>query len=189
MRTVNHHARFLFLVTVLLAGGCTRREAELSEELLKNISYTSDSFDGLTVALKNGSFSGRISAEEPAEFEVRLLDGIARGSLEKQTVAAVLLMSNGGGSGSFVDLAIVASVDGKPENIATTNLGDRVRVNHVMIQRDTIMVDMITHGPEDALCCPTMPVLRKFTIRNSDLHEELPALKTGQDSDRDNDAD
>jgi hypothetical protein len=34
-------------------------------------------------------------------------------------------------------------------------LGDRIQINALSIENNKIVVDMITHGPEDPMCCPT----------------------------------
>ncbi len=152
--------------------GCSPAPRELSDEALRNMSYTSDSFEGLTVQLENGRYRGRLATDESMEFEVGMLPEKALGTLDNRRAAAVILWSNSGGTGTFIDLAIVTSENGVIANVATVNLGDRVKIDHVAFESDTVVVKMISHGPDDAMCCPTLETTRKFTLRDSLLREE-----------------
>ena len=59
--------------------------------------------------------------------------------------------------------------NGRPVNVATTLLGDRVKVDAVAIQNDQIVVDMVAHAPTDPLCCPTQRVLVTYELRGDQL--------------------
>lgn len=174
----NTSSRFFIIAgLVLLLASCDRPSGDLSDEALRNASYASDSFEGLTVRLQNGHYRGHFATDESMEFEVGMLPDVARGTLDGHEAAVVVLFSNSGGTGTFIDLAVVTIVDGKPSNIATMNLGDRVKINRTAIAQDTIIVDMLAHGPDDALCCPSLPVVRKFTLRGSLLQEARPDVE------------
>lgn len=91
-------------------------------------------------------------------------DQVAFGDLDGDhiTDAAVIVFYNGGGSGTFISLVTVLDRDGAPMQGPHYLLGDRVVVQNVTISHGEIVVDMLTHGPEDALCCPTQAVTRKY---------------------------
>ena len=72
-------------------------------------------------------------------------------------------------SGSFYDLAIVARIEAEPVNLATTYIGDRVQINAIYIEDGQVVLDMITHGPEDPMCCPTQHVIQQFALQDGQL--------------------
>ena len=102
---------------------------------------------------------------------MRLTDTIAYGTLNGQPAAAVVLVTDLGGSGTFYELAVVHLQDGRPVNVATTPLGDRIKVEAVAIQNDQVVVDMVTHAPTDPLCCPTQRVRVTYEVHGDQLIE------------------
>jgi hypothetical protein len=48
-------------------------------------------------------------------------------------------------------------------------LGDRVKVEHVWIEGDRILVEMITHAASDPLCCPTEAVTQTYALEGDQL--------------------
>jgi heat shock protein HslJ len=113
-----------------------------------------------------------LSAETPAattQTVVTLADQSALGKLNGQPVAAVVVITDSGGSGTFYDLAVVAVLDGRPVYLATKHLGDRVKINSVTIQDNRIAVDMITQGPQDPMCCPTQHVVQRYQLEGDQL--------------------
>jgi heat shock protein HslJ len=102
---------------------------------------------------------------------VRLTDNIAYGQLNNQAVAAVVLVTDPGGSGTFYDLAVVVNQNGTPTNVATTSLGDRVQINSSNVENNQIVVDMVQAGPDDPLCCPSQQVLKTFELQGDQLVE------------------
>jgi uncharacterized membrane protein len=62
-----------------------------------------------------------------------------------------------------------ASADGQPHDIAWAQLGDRVQINSVSIQDGEIAVDMVTHGPDDPMCCPTQQVVQTYALQGEEL--------------------
>lgn len=85
--------------------------------------------------------------------------------------AAVILASNTGGSGVFIDLAAVLDEEGEPRHVASAFLGDRPQINSVTIAEGVITVDLVTQGPEDPFCCPTLPLTVSFTLQEDALVE------------------
>jgi hypothetical protein len=102
---------------------------------------------------------------------VMLTDYAATGDLNGDGVpdAAVVLATNSGGSGVFIDLAAVVVEEGQPVNVAITPLGDRVQINSLTIQDGQIIVDMVTHGPDDPMCCPTQQVVETYELQGYEL--------------------
>lgn len=137
-------------------------------EELRNSRYLSEWFEEGFVQLENGEFTGPATPESASEITVRITDQIAFGQLEDGSqIAAVVLVTDGGGSGSFYDLAIVGKQGSEIQNSAITSLGDRVQINSIEVIEGKIILDMIIHGPDDPMCCPSMPV-KVVVVREGD---------------------
>ena len=143
----------------------------LDEEALKNMAYQSEWGESGTAQLADGEYRTPAAPGSASEIVVQVVGPIGRGELNGQPAAAVVLASSGGGSGTFMDLAVVVERDGRPVNIASTSLGDRAQINSVTIGNNQIAVDMVTHGPEDAMCCPTKQVVKTFALEGDELAE------------------
>lgn len=132
---------------------------------LANATYQ-PSFLDEAVTLQNGVYDN---------FEMRtvvmLTDFQVRGDLDGDgdEDAAVLISTNTGGSGVFLDLAIMRNDNGTPVNTTSEFLGDRVQVEKFFLEGDQIGLDMITQGPEDPLCCPTLKVTRRYQLQDGVL--------------------
>jgi hypothetical protein len=133
--------------------------AELSAQALSNATYQS-AFTGSRVApLANGTY-----AEPDTQVVVRLSDRVAYGQVNGQPAAAVVLATNTGGSGVFVDLAVVMIGARGPLNVATVGLGDRVLVDALLIVDNQLIVEMVQAGPDDPMCCPTQRVRNAYGL-------------------------
>jgi hypothetical protein len=51
-------------------------------------------------------------------------------------------------------------------DIANTDLGDRVQINSLVIEEGEIVVDMVTQGPDDPMCCPTQEVVKRYELQD-----------------------
>lgn len=82
---------------------------------------------------------------------------VARGDLDGdgRRDAAVLLVENSGGSGSFVYLAAVLDRDGAALNAGTVLLGDRVSLRGLAVADGVIVADTLVHASDDAMPRPT----------------------------------
>jgi hypothetical protein len=83
--------------------------------------------------------------------------------------AALILDAYGGGSGHFYELAIVINHNGIPCYLTSEDLGDRVIINSITLASGVITLDMIVHGPEDALCCPSAKKIFKYKLSDNQL--------------------
>lgn len=161
------------------AGATNTPIPGLSIEDLRNATYPSDITESGTVTLVDGLFEDRVSSngfESP--LGVRFGSEVGLGDLDGDGMddAAVTLVVNTGGTGSFVNLFVVLNQDGAPAPIASVFLGDRVIVEAIRIAESRIELDMITHAPSDGFCCPSLTVLRTYALEDSSLTllEELP---------------
>jgi len=141
---------------------------------LKNAEYYTITYEE-TVQLKDGfyrkEYLGMASGLEVGIYK----DKIAFGDLnnDEKEDAAVVLYSTGGGSGTFRELAIMINEDGDPSYLTSEHLGDRVVINSIDIQSGIITLDMIVHGPEDAMCCPSLKKTFKYRLSENQLVEVI----------------
>jgi hypothetical protein len=151
-----------------------RPSSSLDDAALGNGFYcSSDIISEGPVRLAGGSWSA-----EDAEGKQTLELGPprARGDLDGdgREDAAVILLGSGGGSGVFVDLAVVLDRNGVPVHAASAPLGDRVQVHEIRIEGTDILVDVTQQGPGDPACCPTQKTTRKFHFADGRLVDTAP---------------
>jgi hypothetical protein len=153
-----------------LASYVAKAEAAgLSDEVLKNMEYKSEFTQSGVALLTDGEYREQAAPGSATETIVMLTDHIARGQLNGQEAAAVILVTDPGGSGTFYDLAVVVEQDGQPVNVATTLLGDRAQINALSFENNEIVVDMVTQGKDDPMCCPTKQVLETYELQGDQL--------------------
>lgn len=144
-------------------------------EILGNLAYSNTALFTETVQLVNGVYTTTVVPDSATVASVELTDIAAAGELNGQPSYAVVLVSNGGGSGMFYDLAVVTEVEGVWTNVATTGLGDRVAINSLAIENNQVVIDMITQGPDDPMCCPSQQVVMAYELQDGALVEVEPA--------------
>jgi len=168
----------VFVLGVAL-GACsagTSGPAELTIEQLRDATY--DNVLEEPVTLLDGRFEGEPFVPGAATRPiVTLVPGaLTKGDLtgDQADEAVVVLVRDSGGSGAFVYLAVVSDNQGTPDNIATLGLGDRVRVTALSIDDGKILAELLEHGPNDPMCCPTSEVHREWTLQDGELMEAPP---------------
>jgi heat shock protein HslJ len=142
-------------------------ESTITLEELANLSYQSFLAPSGVVTLTDGMYE---DTENRIVVGIGMTPTVAYGTIDGQDAAVVIVGENGGGSGLFENLALVLDQDGVPTNVAITLLGDRVAVKGLTItDGGLIVVDMVAQGPNDAMCCPTMPVTRIYAYTFNQL--------------------
>jgi heat shock protein HslJ len=145
------------------------QSAKLDPVMLANIEYKSDWTQSGMAPLTDGEYREQAAPGSATETVVTITEHIAHGQLDGQDAAAVVLVTDPGGSGTFYDLAVVVEQDGAPVNVASTMLGDRVQIKAVSIVGNEIIVEMVTHGPDDPMCCPTQDVVQTYVLEEQEL--------------------
>jgi heat shock protein HslJ/LysM repeat protein len=156
----------------LMAMSVGTTPAGLSLQELANAEYKSEWTQAGTAQLVDGEFSEPAAPGSATMTTITLQPQYTTyGQLNGQDAAAVVLVTDPGGSGTFFDLHVVVNQDGVPVDVASTSLGDRVEINAVSIIDDQIAVDMVQAGPDDPMCCPSQQVVKTYELQGDQLVE------------------
>ena len=93
--------------------------------------------------------------------------------------AVVLLTRSPGGSGAWSYLAVDKRIGGRPFNIATAELGDRVQLRSARIENGRLLASGVRAGPGDAACCAGELVEWAWTLGDGRL-EAVDTRATGR---------
>ena len=164
------HARRALLAGVVAAAMLLPGSAEGADPLglasLRNAEYASAWTVSRRVRLRDGQYRQPAAPGSATELRVSLLDRRTAWTWGGRRYAAVILVTDPGGSGTFYDLALVEDRRGRPVEVASAPLGDRVRVESLTVARrdgqTELHVGLVAHGPGDPLCCPTHRTVRAF---------------------------
>jgi hypothetical protein len=156
----------------LFALGCGRppRAPSLTRNAPANGAYHSMYVESGEVKLVNG----RAEVHDPEQTAtVVLTDDAAFVDLDGdgRIDAAVVLVTSLGGTGSFYELAAVVDRASLPLHVASTDLGDRVKVESLRGDGRRVVLTVTTHRKEDPLGCPTLRVTKTYELQDSRLVE------------------
>jgi heat shock protein HslJ len=148
-------------------------ESGITVTRLKDTTYQSDWTGDKSAPLTGGAYVEEMVPGAASKIEVRLGNRMGFGfTADGKPLAAVILTTNSGGSGTFVDLAVVVDEDGALVNRAVAALGDRTRIDSLGVAGGKVIVEMVTHGPDDPMCCPTQVVRNVYSFSGDTLVEE-----------------
>jgi hypothetical protein len=136
----------------------------ISADLLSNLEYRVEVIGPEPIQLTDGHYE-----DVANRIVVDWINTYALGELGGEPAAAVILSSNMGGSGIFRTLAVVLVRDGALAQVADTLIGDRVLINSIHIEQDAIVVDLVTQGPDEPMCCGTQRTLVRYTLQDDAL--------------------
>jgi len=161
------------VAAVLVLLGCSRSAShpkpapEVTDiaATAREASYPMSHLGAGTIQLSNGSYQDSAGA-----LEIHLVE-TATGDLDGdgRVDAAVVLASEAGGTGTFVDLFAVLDKDSGPLTRGPASLGDRVKVDSMRVVDRAIKLHLLTHGPDDPLCCPTQRAVETYILRADSL--------------------
>jgi len=163
-------------VTTLVAGIAVAvwlvsiESKQLAWQSLLNATYTT-SITPRGAALRDGTFEAVAAPGSASKISVRLADIAAFGDLDGNLApdAAVVLVSSGGGSGTFVELAAVRNERGAAHPVATVLLGDRILVREVRIETRRILVRLRARGATDPFSLRTREISRHYALDGNSL--------------------
>ena len=182
--TLGDNRTVLIPAVALAAGACYDPDSEpppaaetappalpgqIDSTAVRNLTYMSQFTETGFVTLENGEF-----LDDEQQIYASLDAHLAFGDLDDDEAieAAAILQTNTGGSGGFLDLAVVEERDGKAVNSAVLYLGDRLRVHALTIVDGKIVLDVTMHAPDDPMCCPSLRTTRRFQLERGGLVED-----------------
>ena len=137
------------------------------ENNIKNANYYLLSFNK-HVKFENGTFSE--NTEEETLTAGIVDDDYVLTDFDNDGIndAAVIIYSNYGGSGVFIELAILYDTK-DPVYFTGEALGDRIKVNNISVNDKIITLDLIVQGENDPMCCPTEAKTIKYKLEGTKL--------------------
>ena len=163
-------ASSVFLLALVSCSGASSESQAPTLEQLRNATYK-DILEQ-PVTLHDGVFQGEPHMPGGStRHVVKLLDeNYTAGDLTGDGVgeAVVTVVRNSGGSGLFFHLVIFQDNGGVPEHTASIRLNDRVRINALEIREGTLVADLVEHGNDDPMCCPSKITHREWQFRDGE---------------------
>jgi hypothetical protein len=167
----------LLVALALLCAACgagpadataTSQAAGLSEQALRGGTY--DLPDVGQVTLTDGVFASQTGQGASETTRVDFASA-ATGDLDGDGVAdaAVVLVAQTGGSGSFYYLVALLGDTGSPQQAAVTLLGDRIELQQLTIVNAGIVLVALMSGPDDPLCCPSQQTTSTYRLAGGAL--------------------
>ena len=172
----------LFAGFMLHLVACQAAKQALTIDELKSGEYRSEWSAKGKIKLNDGIYQEKIAPDSATELVIKLSDRIAFGDLNGDGAkdAAVILVSNPGGSGTFYELAAVINSNGNPQHAASVFLGDRLKVEDISIRTGQIVVKMVTHQRSDPMCCPSLKVEQKYGLQEDALVHQPVEMKASE---------
>jgi hypothetical protein len=156
-----------------LAPISTPENPVLTLEQLRNATLTIKGSDQneRTFTLKDGRYENGSDPAQPGYISISLGEKTAFGDLNADGIAdaAVILIESFGGTGEFVSIAAILNHYGQPLAAASALIEDRALVNEIAIRDAEIFVDATIHGPNDPMCCASVPSKRLYHLNNDSL--------------------
>jgi heat shock protein HslJ len=137
---------------------------------LRNATY--DGFDDLvgSVTLVDGEWEGEPYVEGGASRpsvtllgDLRIVGDVDGDGTEE---AVAFLNESTGGSGQLLYLVVVGRADGELQQIASAFVGDRIQIRGARVGGESIFLDVVRTGPEDAACCPGELATHGWTLES-----------------------
>jgi hypothetical protein len=171
---------FGLMLAVLLLVRCggtpdEQTSTSLTMELLRNAEYRSEWPASGKAKLTDGSYREKYVPGSATQLVITLSDHHAIGDLNGDGAedAAVVLLSDPGGSGTFYDLAVLVSQNGSPRHVATEKLGDRIVVKSLAIRSGEIAIILLTRKPGEPMSAePKVEVTKRFKLQGNTLVED-----------------
>jgi heat shock protein HslJ len=127
------------------------------------------------VTLANGRYDGPPAEPGAASHPTLMLweSAVAFGDMDGApgNEAVALLSSSSGGSGEFVYIAVFGVRDGQLVNLGTAEVGDRVKLRTLWLEKGKAVMDVVEAGPKDPACCPTQLARKDYAMEGGTLKQ------------------
>ncbi|MGR8941072.1 MAG: META domain-containing protein [Gammaproteobacteria bacterium] len=153
----------------------------LTEADLANAGYRLDSLGEFR--LDKGVFVRRDGEGETQRHKVTL-EKAAFGDLDHDGLgdAAVILAWQSGGSGTFKYLVAMKNTGIAPRQQDSVLLGDRLRSTALSIAGGEVVLEMLSSGPHDPACCPSLPVRHVYRLSDGKWAKSADSKAVGDTS-------
>lgn len=129
--------------------------------------------EGMTgeFGFSDGSYESGKIGDPGSESICSAIVKMAFGDLnrDKNQDAAIITSTNTGGSGIFYSICALIASRGYPVSTNAIYLGDRTIIKSMKIKSGRIDLKVITAGPNDPSCCPTMKKTLAFRFLKDKL--------------------
>jgi len=136
---------------------------------LESMTFISTWIPSGKVTLFHGEYRQPAAPESASEIVVKLTDKRGFGNINGKETGAVVLVTEAGGSGTFYELALLLKKGEQWVNTDTVLLGDRIKICSMEINDSIISLTLIIHSPQDPMCCPTIKVIKRFSLNGIKL--------------------
>jgi len=152
----------------------------LTMEVLKNAEYQSEWPADGKAKLTDGSYKEKYMPGSATELVIRLSDHHALGDLNGDGAkdAAVVLVSDPGGSGTFCYVTAALNLNGAYSGTNAVLLGDRVAPQNVGIRNGVVVANYADRRPEEPMAVlPSVGKSKYLTLKEGVLAEIKPLGK------------
>ena len=82
-------------------------------------------------------------------------------------VAYVVMWTSKGGSGGWATIKVIDLKTNPPDEIKSFPqiAEDRIQIESLLLNGKHLILKVLRHGPEDALCCPTQKGIIKYSLQ------------------------
>ncbi|MBI5176121.1 MAG: hypothetical protein HY986_24775 [Candidatus Melainabacteria bacterium] len=161
-----HSATVRFAAAAILLTAPPAFAAGLTTAQLNNVTLDAPDWEGDGVhqlKFTSGEYATKSGNGRILKTAVGDLDG------DGQADGAVVYYENYGGSGAFMRMAVFICKDGKPVQVGMRSLGDRSETRHLTIKNRTLVLDIMTHRPNDSAPGPTKRKVVNFKLKQGKL--------------------
>ncbi|MEM7344063.1 MAG: WG repeat-containing protein, partial [Chloroflexota bacterium] len=159
----------IFILASVITSSTVAAQESLTRADLETIDYWLDPYGFVT--FEEGEYRHQIDPNFAAELRILLTDEMAFGDLDgdDETDAVVIFATDSDGGGPIYQVGVVTSQEGALHHIDTKFLGDGIKIGALSIEEGEVVIDLVVHGPEDPLCCPTLETTRRYYLLNNNL--------------------
>lgn len=143
-------------------------------QTLPNADYSIELTSSGKAQLKDGVYTEPAAPGSAAKITVQLGDERAVGDLNGDGAqdAAVTLVADSGGSGTFTYLAAVIDDQGTAKPSDSVLLGDRIIVTSLAVRSGSVVVNLLTRQPDEPMSAePTLEETLTFALQGEKLVE------------------
>ncbi len=139
---------------------------------LGNATYAVQDAPNGSITLKGGKAEAELAPGSASKYTAQLSDMLANGTLDNKPYAAAILITSGGGSGTFYNVAAVPNNNGTPGTGITFFIGDRITVTGLKIENGAVQVSYLDRKPDEPMAAtPTVAMSKVLVIDNGKLAE------------------